>query len=564
MKSKLRGIGWIITSVVLSVAFCPLFGRAQSAAAPASPPQNGAVLAGPNASAGAGTGAKVGNSLKTFSEVYGLIEQNYADPVPPDLTIYGPSGSNNIGAIPAMLRTLDPHSNFFDPTSFAKMQEEMRGDYYGVGMEIAPRPDKAGKMVTIVEQPLPDSPAFNAGLRPGDTIVEVDGKSTATLDSTQVADMLRGPRDTMVSVTVTREGVSHPLSFTLKRQKITQPSVDTAFMIRPDIAYIRINTFNETTNPELTDALNKLGQQDFKGLILDLRENRGGLLNQAVGVASHFLRKNQLIVYHNGRSSPEQKYYAETGEEGPEYPIIVLTNNNTASAAEIVTGALQDHDRALVMGQRSFGKGLVQTEYPLSNDTMLLLTTAHYYTPSGRLIQRDYSDISLYDYYNHYDPAPLPHTQARLTDGGREVFGGGGITPDIIVSPEKLNPTEEKLVAAGAFFDFGGRYLADHKTISEDFKPNGKALEAFRKFLASDNVNISAQDLKDNEEFIRQHIQEQLVRAIDGSPAADQIAIEDDPLVGRALDSLPQAKALLVQAQRYMAERGTEVSPAVH
>lgn len=552
-KSMMTGARWIV--LLLSVTLCPLLLQARPASG--SPPQSASSSATAPAMA-SGNKAGVQSSLKTFSEAYGLIEQNYADPVAPDITIYGPSGSNNIGAIPAMLRTLDPHSNFFDPKSFAQMEEEMRGDYYGVGMEIAPRPDKAGKMVTIVEQPLPDSPAFNAGLRPGDTIIAVDNKSTANLDSTQVADMLRGPRDTTVSVTVTREGVSHPLSFTLKRQKITQPSVDTAFMIRPGIAYIRINTFNETTDPELTQALNKLGQQDFKGLILDLRGNRGGLLNEAVGVASHFLRKNQLIVYHNGRSSPEQKYYAETGEEGPEYPIIVLTNNNTASAAEIVTGALQDHDRALVMGQQSFGKGLVQTEYPLSDDTMLLLTTAHYYTPSGRLIQRDYSDISLYDYYNHYDPNPLPHTQARLTDGGREVFGGRGITPDIVVAPEKLNPLEEKLVNAGAFFDFGGRYLADHKTVPEDFKPNGKVLDAFRKFLPGDNVDVSAQDFRDNEEFIRQHIQEQLVRAIYGSTAADQITVEDDPLVNQALGSLPQAKALLVQAQRYMASRGME------
>lgn len=555
----MKRIGCVISCAALAAVLFPLSGRTQAPAAPSPPDASGAgaiaSAARPQSSA---TGVKVRDSLKAFSEAYGLIEKDYADPITPDPTIYGPSGSNSIGAIPAMLRSLDPHSNFFDPKSFAQMQEEMRGDYFGVGMQIGPRPDKRGKMETVVEQPLPDSPAFNAGLRPGDTIIAVDGKPTANIDTTQVADMLRGPRDTTVRVTVEREGASHPLDFTLKRQKITQPSVDTAFMIRPGIAYIHINTFNETTNPELSEALNKLGQQDFKGLILDLRENRGGLLNQAVGVASHFLRKNQLIVYHNGRSSPEQKYYAENGEEGPEYPIIVLINNNTASAAEIVTGALQDHDRALVMGEKSFGKGLVQTEYPLSNDTMLLLTTAHYYTPTGRLIQREYSNISLYDYYNHFDPTPLPHTQARLTDGGREVFGGGGITPDVLVPPVKSNPAEQKLVGAGAFFDFGRSYLADHKTVPGNFKVNGKVLEEFRKFLAGDDVSISAQDYKDNEEFIRQHIQEQLVRTIYGPEAADQITVNDDPLVGRALASFAQAKELLIQAQRYMASRGTQ------
>ncbi|MGH9396448.1 MAG: S41 family peptidase [Terriglobia bacterium] len=503
-------------------------------------------------------GTAVPASLKEFSDVFGLVVQNYADPVDPDLTIYGPSGSNALGAIPAMLRTLDPHSNFFDPKSFAQMQEEMRGNYYGVGMVIAPRPGKKGKMVTVVEQPLPDSPAFKAGLRPGDVITEVASKSTADLTTTQVMDLLRGPGHTSVRLSVTREGVAHPLQFTLERQKITQPSVDTAFMIRPGIAYIHINTFNETTNPELTQDLNDLGQQSFKGLILDLRSNRGGLLQQAVGVASHFLRKNQLIVYHNGRSSPEQRYYAVTGEVGPEYPIVVLINNNTASAAEIVTGALQDHDRALVMGERSFGKGLVQTEFPLSNDTMLLLTTAHYYTPSGRLIQREYSNISLYDYYNHYDPTPLPHTQARLTDGGRAVYGGGGITPDVPVPSRKLNPTEQKLMAAGAFFDFGRSYLATHKTIPPDFKTSNKVLDEFRKFLVSDDITVSDQDFVSSEDFIREQIQVQLVGSIFGTTAADKITKDDDPLVAKAIDSLTQAKELLVQAQRYMASRGTE------
>ncbi|MGH9451908.1 MAG: S41 family peptidase [Terriglobia bacterium] len=538
MTTTERAMSWAAPVILL----CALSGLpAQRVTAPQSPSRNTTVPA----------------SLKQFSDVLGLVEANYADPVDPDLTIYGPSGANSLGAIPAMLRTLDPHSNFFDPKSFAAMQEEMRGNYYGVGMAIAPRPDKRGKMVTVVEQPLPGSPAFKAGLRPGDVITQVDGKSTTDMTSTQVADLLRGPRDTSVSLSVTREGAAHPLKFTLERQKITQPSVDTAFMIRPGIAYIHINTFNETTNPELTKDLDDLGQQNFKGLILDLRSNRGGLLQQAVGVANHFLRKNQLIVYHNGRSSPEQRYYAVTGEQGPEYPIVVLINNNTASAAEIVTGALQDHDRALVMGQRSFGKGLVQTEFPLSDSTMLLLTTAHYYTPSGRLIQRDYSDISLYDYYNHYDPAPLPRTQARLTDGGREVFGGGGITPDIPVPPRKLNPTEQKLVAAGAFFDFGRSYLATHKTIPADFKTSNKVFEEFKKFLASDGVRVPPQGFGDSEEYIREQIQLQLVRSIFGTAEADQITVDDDPLVTKAMDSLTQAKALLVQAQRYMASRGT-------
>lgn len=495
-------------------------------------------------------------SLKQFSEVYGLIEANYADPLSPDLAIYGPSGDNSVGAIPGMLRSLDPHSNFFDPTQFAKLRQEMSGNYFGVGMRIAARPDKSGKMVTVVDEPLPGSPAFRAGLRPGDVITAVNGKSTANMDTTTVANILRGPRGTQVRIAVMREGSPKPLEFTLTRDKITTPSVDAAFIVRPGVAYIHINAFNETTNPELTAALNQLDEQNIKGLVLDLRDNRGGLLQQAVGVSSHFLRKGQLIVYHYGLHSPEERYYAVDGEQGPEYPIVVLINKNTASAAEIVTGALQDHDRALVMGERSFGKGLVQTEFPLSNDTMLLLTTARYYTPSGRLIQRDYSNISLYDYYYHYDPTPLPHTQARLTDGGREMYGGGGISPDVAVPPPKLSSAEQKLVDAGVFLDFGRSYLASHPTVPADFRPDGKVMEEFRRFLASDNVSISDEDFKTSEAFIRERIQEQLIGTIYGEDAATRIAVDNDPLVEKALESFGQAKDLLVHAQRYMAIRG--------
>ncbi len=495
-------------------------------------------------------------SLRRFSEVFSVIEKNYAVPVEPNLSIYGPSGSNKLGAIPAMLRSLDPHSNFFDPKRFAELEEEMQGKYYGVGMQIGALPSKAGRMVTVVELPLPDSPAFRAGLRPGDIILVVSGKSTANLDTTQVANLLRGPQGTSVQVTIAREGAAKPLEFTLDRQKIMPRSVDTAFMLRPGIAYIHVDTFNATTDTELTADLAQLG--NLSGLILDLRGNLGGLLQEAVAVSSHFLRKGQLIVYHYGRSSPPQRYYVVNGETGPEYPIVVLVNSNTASAAEIVTGALQDHDRALVMGQRSFGKGLVQTEFPLSDHTMLLLTTARYYTPSGRLIQRDYSGVSLYDYYNHYDPAPLPHSQVRLTDGGREVYGGGGIAPDVSVPPAKLNPVEAKLEAADVFFDFGRSYLARHKTVPARFTANRKVLGEFHKFLPSEGITVAGADLKANQAFIAEHIRVQLVRVLYGADAANHIVAANDPLVERAAESLAQAKQLMVHAQRYMASRGTQ------
>jgi carboxyl-terminal processing protease len=535
-RSYLCGIALLVLGVALGAS-------AQQPVNEASPPKSNADYK---------------DSVKRLSDVYGVVERNYADPVNPDLAIYGPSGSNALGAISGALRVLDPHSNFFDPKRYAALRQQMQGDYYGVGMEIGPRPGSLGKIVTEVVEPLPGSPAFRAGLRPGDVITAVNDRSTINMDSTQVAEILRGPEGTSVRVSVLREGVDHPLEFTLTRQRITQLSVDSAFMIRPGIGYIHIGTFNEVTNDQLSAALNRLGQQNFKGLILDLRGNLGGLLEQAVEVASHFLRTNQLIVYHYGRSSPMRRYYVTQGEEGPEYPMIVLIDGNTASAAEIVTGALQDHDRALVMGQRSFGKGLVQTEFPLSDRTMLLLTTAHYYTPSGRLIQRDYSDLSMYDYYNHYDPTPPPHTQVRMTDGGRVVYGGGGITPDVTVPSAKLDGTQHKLEDAGVFLDFGRSYLASHKAVPRSFKADRKVLDEFKSFLASEHINVSPDDFDANESFIREHIRAQIVSTIYGVEAGTELGVESDPLVVRSLDNLGQARQLLVHAQRYMASRGTE------
>ena len=234
-------------------------------------------------------------------------------------------------------------------------------------------------------------------------IIAVDGKSTENMSTGDVADLLKGPKGTTVHISISREGVEKPMEFTLVRDEIPRYSVDVHFLIKPGVGYMHVNGFNETTEHEVSDALDSFG--DLKGLILDLRSNPGGLLSEGVGVADKFLKKGQLIVSHHGRASAEKRYVAQHGNGGKDYPIVVLVNRQTASAAEIVSGAIQDHDRGLIAGEVTFGKGLVQTVYPLSENTGLALTTAHYYTPSGRLIQRDYSNISLYDYYYNRDSA---------------------------------------------------------------------------------------------------------------------------------------------------------------
>lgn len=536
MKQTQRLIWFVLSTVILCALLGGLYGQTVVATT-------------------VGDDSDVQTSFNAFTKVYDLVEQNYADALDPDNAIFGPTDTS-LGAIPGMLRTLDPHSNFFDPRAFTRLREDQEGKYFGVGMSIRGVPGKLGKMVTVVVQPMPGSPAFRVGVHPGDIIVSVNGQSTDGMSSTDVATRLKGPKGTVVHFAVSREGSDKPVEFTVTRDEISRKSVDAAFFIRPGIAYIRILSFNETTNDELTDALNQLSEKGMQGLVLDLRGNPGGLLNEAVQVTDHFLERNQLIVYHYGRRSPEKKYVARNGNDGNEYPMVVLINRFSASAAEIVTGALQDHDRALVMGEPSFGKGLVQTVMPLSEHTALALTTAHYYTPSGRLIQRDYSDVSLYDYYYHYNEGPADHSDARLTDGGRTVYGGRGITPDIVVEEPKLSTVASNLAQRGAFFDFGKYYLGVHKTIPEDFVVTDAVLQEFKQFLDSKKIKITDQNIKDNSDFIKRHIRAQLVLVIFGEDKASKIAIENDYLVGKALEHLGQARDLMASAKKYMASKG--------
>src|SRR5436305_11096202 len=314
----------------------------------------------------------VNQSLKQFTEVYDVVEQNYAEPVNPDKAIYN-------GAIPGMLHVLDPHSNFFDPKSYSALREEQRGKYYGVGMQVGPRNNKV-----IVIAPFVGTPAYRAGIRPGDIIIAVDGKPTDNMNTSDVAELLKGPKGTNVKITILREEVDKPMDFNIVRDEIPRASADLHFMIRPGIGYMHVAGLQETTEKEVSDALDEMG--DLKGLILDLRQNPGGLLSEGVGVADKFLKKGAVIVSHHGRASAERAYKASHGNGGKEYPLVVLVNRGTASAAEIVSGAIQDHDRGLIVGETTFGKGLVQTVYPLAENTGLALTTAKYYTPSGRLI----------------------------------------------------------------------------------------------------------------------------------------------------------------------------------
>ena len=483
----------------------------------------------------------VRDSLKQFSQVYETVEENYAEPVNADKAIYN-------GAIPGMLHSLDPHSNFFDPKSYSLLREEQRGKYYGVGMTVGPRNNKV-----IVIAPFVGTPAYRAGIHPGDIIVAVDGKPTDNMNTSDVADLLKGPKGTTVRITVLREGADHPLEFAVIRDEIPRYSVDLHFMIKPGIGYMHVSGFQETTEHEVAQALEEMG--DLKGLILDLRQNPGGLLSEGVGVADKFLKKNQLIVSHHGRSSPEKRYVAAHGNGGKDYPLVVLVNRGTASAAEIVAGSIQDHDRGLIVGETTFGKGLVQTVYPLAENTGLALTTAKYYTPSGRLIQRDYSNLSLYDYYyNRESEENNANHEVKLTDSGRTVYGGGGITPDVKLPPIKSNKFQDTLLQHYAFFNFAKHYVIGHK-ISQSFEVDEPVMQEFRKFLDQEKIPYTEGELIENNDWVRSNIKSELFVDSFGQEEGLKVRAESDPEVIKALDLLPQARALADGAKKIIAER---------
>ncbi len=493
------------------------------------------------------------DSLHQFTNVYSLVEQNYADPLTTDKTdkvIYD-------GAIPGMLHVLDPHSNFYDPKAFAQMREDQHGRYYGVGMSIQPQPDKPAdgdKPATtkiVVIAPFEGTPSYKAGIRPGDAILSIDGKSTDGMDSAAVAALLKGPRGSHVSVTMAREGQAHPLVFDLVRDEIPQPSVDLAFEPRSGVGYIHVKQFMETTSREVGDALDRFSAQGpIAGLVIDLRGNPGGLLNEAVNMSDKFLQKGQIVVSQKGRAFPDQVYRAAHGSDA-KYPIVVLVNRNTASAAEIVSGALQDHDRALIVGETTFGKGLVQTVFTISENSGLALTTYHYYTPSGRLIQRNYDHMSLYDYYVVRDGSKQTdksNLEVKLTDSGRTVYGGGGITPDEKIENVKPNAFQNSVLQHYGFFDFTRMYLAN-RAIQKDFTVDDAVLQQFESFLRTKKVEFSDADVAANLDWLKESIKSDLFTTQFGQVEGMKVRAQWDPQINKAITFLPEARALVDRAK---------------
>jgi len=499
---------------------------------------------GPQIASGAGNPAdELEKSVKSLAGAYALLEQNFADRVDSEKAIYS-------GAIPGMLRTLDPHSSLLDPKEYQDMQRKQRAQYYGIGMLIT----MDGKKVVAME-PFPGSPAWRADLRRGDVIVAIDGKDVTEKNSQDVADMLRGPKGTPVKVSVMREGATEPFVATINRGGIETSLVD-AFFVKPGIAYMKVTSFEaQNVSRDVEAALRDLGESSIKGLILDLRENRGGLVTEAVSLAGRFLNDGQVVVSHRGRAEKEQVFCAKANPVAQKYPIVVLVNGNSASASEIVSGALQDHDRALIMGETTFGKGLVQAQFPLDQGAALLLTIAHYYTPSGRLIQRDYSQKSFFDYY-YAKRDTQNQNDVKPTDTGRKMFGGGGITPDEKYEPQKATLFQRRLANSSVVFHFASTYFGAKKPeLPKNWAPDQDTMARFKDYLYSNKFPFTDAEFNRDKKFVQEQLRDEFyLRAFD-KKTSERAQVVDDPEVARAVESLPKAQTLVSEAQKLASRR---------
>lgn len=498
-----------------------------------------------------------------LNEALSLIQSNYIDGKKLDYNSVFKSSING------MLNALDPHSTYFDPIEYASFKTEQRSEYFGIGATIGDlRIDDQTN--TYIRATFDDSPAARAGLRFGDRILEVDGQSMKGKPYPEVRKFLLGPRNTVVKVTVEHSDTGKSETVTITRDAVPLPSIPQAYIIRPGVGYVAMTGgFNLTTNDEFQEALQDLQSKGMSTLILDLRGNRGGLLIQAVRVAETFLQRGQLIVTQKGRIRGSSQPFSAGNDNPNPVPLVVLVNSDTASAAEIVAGALQDHDRALIIGETTFGKGLVQLPIQLEYDSALLLTIAKYFTPSGRLIQRDYSNGGSYDYYRRSSngtQTAQPTGPESHTDIGRTVYGGGGIAPDEIAKPAVGNPADAKFadpifafaleLATGRVRGFESykvkRAIEYGRDIqASDFPVTDALYQEFKKFVASKpSFKISGDQLDKSRAFVSRQLRYDLITAAYGSLTAIQVFNEEDPQIARAVDAMPRARELALSARR--------------
>jgi carboxyl-terminal processing protease len=509
---------------------------------------------------------------KDYNEAISTITGNYSGDIDYEKATQA--------AIQGMLSTLDPHSAYFPFSEFRKLKEDQDSRFYGIGVTIVQHRDGV-----YIQSAVEGTPAAKIGLKYGDKILEVDGKDARDWTSEQVSKNVRGGLGEPVTIKVDRAGSQAPLYFTIVRDSVPLPTIRNAYMIRPGTGYIGLTGgFQRSSDEELRQAIKKLDEQGMRQLILDLRGNPGGLLDQAIDVASEFLPRGQVVVSVKGRTEySEPVVYKSSGSDPASVPLVVLINRNTASASEIVAGAIQDHGRGLIVGETSFGKGLVQRIFQLPFNTGLTLTTARYYTPYGRSLQRDYSSGSLYDYYTRHDQSevepqpsaspgnlnsplalasPTPHPQtgpAVKTAAGRVFYGGGGITPDIEIREPANTPGRFRIAEAAFHFTrqlaSGGlpgleSYKVDKVQYGKsarpaDFPITDRVLEAFRLFVRNQpELQVTPAQIDEELEYSKLRLREEIITAAFSNDAGARVLLDSDTQVLKALDALPDAKRL--------------------
>jgi len=484
--------------------------------------------------------------ITRFVEVLNAVKQYYVEDVDTDRLV--------TGAINGMMETLDPHSVYIPRKQLEKVTEQFEGHFFGIGIEFIIQ----NKILTVVA-PIEGSPSEQVGLRPGDQIIRIEGKSTYGITEEEVMKKLRGPKGTQVTVTIRRPGVEEPFDVTISRDKIPIHSVSTAFMLDPQTGYIGLARFSKTTAQEVEEALQKLEKQGMKRLILDLRLNTGGFLDQAVALADKFLDGGKKIVYTRGRvPNANEEYYSTDEGTHPRYPLIVMIDHGSASASEIVAGALQDWDRALLVGETSFGKGLVQNQIPLKDGSAIRVTIARYYTPSGRLIQRPYGE-NWAEYYaegwDELDPNAVPDTIKQkpvfATSAGRKVYGGGGITPDATIREGRLTRFTGQLWGDRLFFEYAAAYAARHRELASDFERfktqfqvDDATLKDFRAFVERKGVKFNDEEFRKDLGFARTMLASEIARNLWDSSKYYEIRVSRDDMVQEALKLFPQAEKL--------------------
>jgi len=461
--------------------------------------------------------------VKQFVDTLALVQDQAAEPEPLDKMIYE-------GAIPSMLRQLDPHTQFFDPAQFQQLRQMEDSEQKGFGSVVSVLP---GEVIFL--QTLPGTPSNKAGIQPGDELVAVNNIAIGRLQPEQIVQLLTEARQQRVTVYIRRQGAPRILAFVLTPELVDAPSVDRDFMLAPGVGYIRVSSWDIDTARQLQTAIDKLGGNSLKGLVLDLRSNPGGVVKAALDAAALFLEPGQKILTVKGRFGEGQAADVPKYAKPYTFKMSVIVNGRTASASEILAGALQDHDRATIVGVPSYGKGLVQTVLPLSNGAGLAITTAFYYTPSGRSIQHPLQDSALSDTFQRVADRDRPR---YLTDHGRTVLGGGGIQPDIEVQPYLPNRLEEVIDNSASVTNFATQYLQSHTPLPAHFEVTPEIIDEFQVFLSSRNIQPSLSEWTAERSWVTSRLKEEILTQARGVARGDEVADQRDPQVQAALKAV--------------------------